>query len=200
MDQYLTKKNLMIGGAVLVVVIIIIVVVVKMKKEKFVLNGSGVVPASGTAATPMAPLTYLTADASGNLSTTADGSFDYIYLNGYKGNVGDVIVSNGSSAPPVWAAPVTGSMTPNGYQIFPGGLIIQWGYLSTFDSGELYDFPTPFPNAVFSLTANPYSGNIGSNPITLTANNVLAGANFTKTSFSFDANVSMQVYWMAIGN
>ena len=161
MDQYFTKKNLMIGGAVLVVVIIIIVVV-KMKKEKFVVNGSGVVASSGTAATPMAPMTYLTADASGNLSTSADGSFGNIsatggvYLNGYAGNVGDVIVSNGPSTPPVWAPPLTGKMATGseGYQIFPGGFTIQWGtWKSTQTTPQ--PFPIPFPTACLSITATP---------------------------------------------
>jgi len=153
MDQYFTKKNLMIGGAVLVVVIIIIVVV-KMKKEKFVLNGNGMVSASGTAATPMGPLTYLTADASGNLSTSADGSFDFVYLNGYAGNVGDVIVSNGPSTPPVWAPPLTGSIK-DGYQILPGGLIIQWGNNKGMSNSESANFPIPFPNACLSFVCSP---------------------------------------------
>jgi len=153
MDQYFTKKNLMIGGAVLVVVIIIIVVV-KMKKEKFVVNGSGVVASSGTAA-PMAPLTYLTADTNGNLSTSADGSFDFVYLNGYAGNVGDVIVSNGPSTPPVWAPPLTGSMEKDkdGYQILPGGFIIQWGTWKSWTTPAA--FPIPFPTACLSITATP---------------------------------------------
>ena len=209
MDQYLTKKNLMIGGAVLVVVIIIIVVVVKMKKEKFVLNGSGFMPASGTAPTPMAPLTYLTADASGNLSTTADGSFANIsatggvFLNGYPGNVGDVIVSNGPTTPPVWAAGVglsdfKSSVALNGYQILPGGLIIQWGGQGSFGSAVLVDFPIPFPNAVFSFTATPTLGAAG--VTTLSGNNIFMTSNVTQTSFSFDAPYSMAVYWMAIGN
>ena len=110
MDQYFTKKNLIIGAVVLVVVIIIIIMIVK--KEKFELNGNKMVSPSGTASTTISPLTYLTADASGNLSTSSSGSFGNInatggvYLNGYPGNVGDVIVSNGPTVPPVWAAGV----------------------------------------------------------------------------------------------
>ena len=209
--DYFTKKNLMIGGAVLVVVIIIIVVV-KMKKEKFVLNGSGFVAASGTSATPMAPLTYLTADASGNLSTSADGSFGNIsatggvYLNGYPGNVGDVIVSNGPTTPPVWAAGVglgdfESSVIPGGgYQKLPGGIIIQWGSelgTSWGSAQTTFAFPIPFPNAVGSLT-------ITSNYVTgfaaPTGNNLIMTTNVTNTSFQLDAYVAQAFYWMAIGN
>ena len=185
MDQYFTKKNIMIGAVVLVVVIIIIVVV-KMKKEKFVLNGSGFVAASGTAATPMAPLTYLTADASGNLSTTADGSFANIsatggvYLNGYAGNVGDVIVSNGVSTPPVWAPPLTGDIQ-KGYQIFPGGLIMQWGNNPGIGNKETALFPIPFPNAClsFQITVPGYTGS----PV--------MGAALDKTKFYTWANLNI---------
>ena len=194
MDQYFTKKNLMISGAVLVVVIIIIVVVVK--KEKFVLNGNGMVSASGTAATPMGPLTYLTADASGNLSTSADGSFDFVYLNGYAGNVGDVIVSNGPSTPPVWAPPLTGYMKEgkNGYQIFPGGFIIQWGTWKSWTTPAT--FPIPFPTACLSITAT---------------NNMCEGAvpyiqSSTKTHYQISAMISnvtcaelIDANWMAFG-
>ena len=111
--------------------------------------------------------------------------------------------SKSKSAPHTDKAKTTKSvsMTPNGYQILPGGLIIQWGYISTFGSGVLYDFPIPFPNSVFSITATPYAGTISATaPISLSANNVLATANFTQKSFSFDADSSMQVYWMAIGH
>jgi len=202
MDQYFTKKNLMIGGAVLVVVIII-VVVVKMKKEKFVLNGNKMVTSSGTAATPMAPLTYLTADASGNLSTSADGSFGNIsatggvYLNGYPGNVGDVIVSNGPSTPPVWAPPLTGSLTKNGYQIFPGGLIIQWGITPILSGNVTVPFPNTFPNNIFTCTATQVQGAFQ----TATANNALVLSNFTNTGFGLNSGGSpLPVSWMAIGN
>jgi len=200
--DYFTKKNLMIGGAVLVVVIIIIVVV-KMKKEKFVLNGSGFVAASGTSATPMAPLTYLTADASGNLSTSADGSFGNIsatggvYLNGYPGNVGDVIVSNGPTTPPVWAPVVTGSLTKNGYQIFPGGLIIQWGITPILSGNVTVPFPNTFPNNIFTCTATQtYDGFR-----TASGLNSILLSNFTTTGFGINTGGDDHaVNWIAIGN
>mgnify|MGYP000937111969 CR=1 FL=1 len=48
-----------------------------------------------------------------------------------------------------------GSLTQNGYQKLPGGLIVQWG-LSTYDSGSLTErsvvFPVAFPNGAWIVT------------------------------------------------
>ena len=204
-------KNLMIVGAVLVVVIIIIVVVVKMKKEKFVLNGSGFMPASGTAPTPMAPLTYLTADASGNLSTTADGSFANIsatggvYLNGYPGNVGDVIVSNGPTTPPVWAAGVglsdfSSILKTPGYQKLPGGLIIQWGLDVT--AGTALTFPIPFPNSCLTFLVSLLSSNTANQTAMFLS---AQGASLSNSTYQCSAwggggwYTTAQVQWLAIG-
>ena len=211
MDEYFTKRNLMIGVGVLVVVIIIIVVAVKMKSEKFVVTDTGKVNSSGTAVgKKMVANTYMVSDKVGNLSTTTDGLFNGInvvgpvLLDSYTGKVGDVIVSNGDNAPPVWAAGVVGmadfksDIKEKGYQKLPGGLIIQWGYESGFGSSKLVDFPIPFPNAVFSFTATPTLGAAGNTD--LTGKNIFMTSNVTKKSFSLNAYVSMAVYWMAIGN
>lgn len=41
------------------------------------------------------------------------------------------------------------SLTTNGYQVLPGGLIIQWGR----NSGGTYSFPIEFPHACFVVVA-----------------------------------------------
>lgn len=204
----------MIVGAVLVVVIIIIVVVVKMKKEKFVLNGSGFVPASGTAPTPITPLTYLTADASGNLSTTADGSFGNIsatggvYLNGYPGNVGDVIVSNGPTTPPVWAAGVglsdfSSILKTPGYQKLPGGLIIQWGIDLT--AGTTLTFPIPFPNSCLTFLLSLVSNNSQNQTFLSAQGTSLSNSTYQCSAWGGGAAwgggwyTTAQVQWLAIG-
>jgi hypothetical protein len=55
------------------------------------------------------------------------------------------------------------SITTNGYQKLPGGLIMQWGISANVpgQSSITVSFPLQFPNAVFSIVVNPYgSGDI----------------------------------------
>ena len=56
----------------------------------------------------------------------------------------------------------TSSLASNGYQIFPSGLIEQWGYATS--GGTIY-FPIPFPTAVFSIVGTP----VGSGTFNLTS-------------------------------
>ena len=170
MDKYLTKKNLIIGSVVLVLVVIIAVVL--LKKEKFVIE-NGFVKSSG-AGKDMVPNIQLIADSVGNLSTSTDGLFEHINttglvrVNGYPGKIGDVLVSNGDTAPPVWAPGVgmddfngeidkipQQKLEENGYQILPGGLIIQWGSNIGIAGGGTAPFPIPFPKACLSFVASP---------------------------------------------
>lgn len=55
------------------------------------------------------------------------------------------------------------SLTPNGYRVFPGGLILQWGTVkATAKSGYVNGtFPKPFSNVCFGLNANMiYNGTV----------------------------------------
>lgn len=84
------------------------------------------------------------------------------------------------------------NIAPNGYQKFPGGLIIQWGS-STVSSASttVINFPTVFPNICFTwvATGNQIDASVEvANIVSLTAANVSAIASTTS------------VYrWMAIG-
>jgi hypothetical protein len=44
---------------------------------------------------------------------------------------------------------IDASLTPNGYYVLPGGLIIQWSRLTS--GTKAYSFPMAFPNACFSI-------------------------------------------------
>ena len=103
-----TKKLLIILAVVVVVAVVSFLLV---KHEGYNISSTtGLVAASGTASAPVTSLSYLTADASGNLSVNTNGYFDnlnvnkQLSLNGYSGNPGDIMVSNGSSTPPVWSS------------------------------------------------------------------------------------------------
>jgi len=55
------------------------------------------------------------------------------------------------------------SLGNNGYQIFPGGLMIQWGrYTSTIDGPQTFSYPTTFPNGVFVAVTNYEDTNFSS--------------------------------------
>jgi len=84
------------------------------------------------------------------------------------------------------------SITTNGYCYLNGGLILQWGRRNGFASGEYFNFPIAFPNAVFSFTFNVRATSAPS-----TANIVVGNA--TTTQYAFWASNSNDMYWMAIG-
>jgi hypothetical protein len=51
------------------------------------------------------------------------------------------------------------SLTTNGYQKLPGGLILQWGAITlSADSPTIFNFPTPFTTACFFVGINRYEG------------------------------------------
>ena len=51
------------------------------------------------------------------------------------------------------------SLTTNGYQKLPGGLILQWGAITlSADTSTIFNFPTPFTTACFFVGINRYEG------------------------------------------
>lgn len=59
------------------------------------------------------------------------------------------------------------SLTVNGYQIFPGGLIIQWGTLVGNGHSVTWNFPITFPNGCLNVHATDRSSEAGGGVITL---------------------------------
>lgn len=62
-----------------------------------------------------------------------------------------------------------GSRSSNGYQLIPGGLIVQWGISSqsTGGSDPFVVFPIPFPTAVLHLSTSDYI-DVTNRPVTRT--------------------------------
>lgn len=96
------------------------------------------------------------------------------------------------------------SLTGTGYQVFPGGLILQWGFGNISDmtgAGNTFNFPLAFPNAALAVLPSDYSisGDLNSAHIVS-----LRGAP-TSTSFqalAFDPSGSYgttNFQWLAIG-
>lgn len=51
------------------------------------------------------------------------------------------------------------SISPNGYQKLPGGLIVQWGGVATNASGAAtWTYPIPFPNGCYRVFATAVFG------------------------------------------
>ena len=94
------------------------------------------------------------------------------------------------------------SLGTNGYQKFPSGLIVQWGFSAASvasSPGVTVNFPIAFPNAAFSVVGSVYWN---------TASNIVTVRGLSTTQATFDvANGGSgglvsgpQVYWYAIGH
>jgi phage-related tail fiber protein len=87
----------------------------------------------------------------------------------------------------------TFSATPNGFTRLPNNLILQWGKVN--DDFATYDFPTPFPNACFSLVAQQASGG-GSSKVYV---EIVSNSQFMVYEGSGPTG-GTDFYWFAIGN
>jgi microcystin-dependent protein len=89
------------------------------------------------------------------------------------------------------------SLAENGYQVFPGGLIIQWGSTGTIsnNSASNVSFPKTFPNSVASVTVTPAGGVYGG------GQGVNSAANVSTSGFTICNGLdnNMPFYWTAIG-
>lgn len=79
---------------------------------------------------------------------------------------GNVLTSNGTT----WASSALSSLSvfdkslsSNGYQKLPGGLIMQWcvGTASSAETSQTVNFPITFPNATLSVQVTTYTGGSG---------------------------------------
>lgn len=109
---------------------------------------------------------------------------------------GNVLTSNGTD----WtSAPLAfdKSLSTNGYQKFPGGLIIQWGTTNSLGS-QVITFPIAFTTAVFQIhrTNVNQSGSGGSESLLSS----ISVTGFTISQKGFDTYTGAQTYyWLAIG-
>lgn len=86
------------------------------------------------------------------------------------------------------------SLSANGYQKLPGGLILQWGSVTQSSGTASVTFPLAFPSACKSVTTSMVQPSIG-NDYAVTVSTP------TTTGFSVYSNVSYNavVPWIAIG-
>jgi hypothetical protein len=114
----------------------------------------------------------------------------------------------GIVSPSIPAGFQNASLTVNGYQVLPGGLIMQWGEYTDADIAHGEDFsvtfPIPFPNALLQLNGQP-----NDNAVDVTNNNMAAYQRFiTSDTSGFTAEVgsdgggsmNMTFQWNALGH
>ena len=138
-------------------------------------------------------------NAAGEVLEWNGSNFTWANISGavasFNGRTGIVIPQSGDyTAAQVGAVSLDSTTGANqqlsnpGYQVMPGGVIIQWGSISGATSPGTITFPKAFPNACFMV--------IGGN--TLERNSVTSSVfNWTQTSFGFDQTGYLS--WIAIG-
>ena len=159
-------------------------------------------PAAAAIARPLR-LMIARFDATANAVTVQAAGSDYIagYGSSFSLGLGATVhlVSDGVSGWwPMGGTLALGSFGTNGYLVLPGGLIEQWGSISTSAGGSVaVTFPTAFPNACYNVTAT-----VGSNAPYFP---IVTGGSLTTTGFSLDgynlagSRASFGTMWRAIG-
>jgi hypothetical protein len=147
---------------------------------------SGALPVGngGTGATTLTDKAVLIGSGTSTITSVSPGSDD------------NVLMSDGTSwtsAPISTISAFDKSHGTNGYQKFPGGLMIQWGSVTLGSgSGQSFNFPTEFPNNCFFVIGLENGADTTSN---------LPATTITKTGVSNINPASSGTYiWLAIGN
>jgi hypothetical protein len=95
----------------------------------------------------------------------------------------------------------TPTIAATGFTFLPGGLIMQWGSISSPIpsggpvAGNQVTFPLTFPNAVFSITLGPVRANTTNEVLTINS----VGITLAKFNVLTGSNNYARVYWQAIG-
>jgi hypothetical protein len=141
------------------------------------------------------PKAFLPTLQEGELALCTDTNELYIGTSG-----GNVLFVRGL------LADFTSSLTTNGYQKLPSGLILQWGKVGSGADGGAgsagsVTFPIAFPNAVFSVNAmvSEEINNSGATSVRI------KGPGISTTGFSYNCWIggtsaaADYIYWIAIG-
>lgn len=145
-------------------------------------GGTYPISISGSAATATSAESAATAGTAGYATTAGNGG-----VTSVDSATGDVILSNLSS--------FAKSLSTNGYQKLPGGLILQWGTVGSVNVGTsvAFTFPITFPNTCFGVWENPNTSVSGGN------NSIAYGWSTTGATVYNGQNSSANVAWFSIG-
>ena len=89
------------------------------------------------------------------------------------------------------------SLTTDGYQKLPSGLIIQWGYYAGGASGVAVTFPVAFPTAALNVSATIDDG-VGTTVQAVSVTG-LTTTGFTARQLDSAGGVTSAFYWTALG-
>lgn len=150
-------------------------------------NGAGAVNRSGADQMFIADKPFSSISVAGGETLTLCK-----YGGGWFGISGSVTLLASSSS-------FLSSLTGNGYQRLPSGLIIQWGTSGAVAAGAQVNvtLPITFPNAIFSVTGTPVGASVNSN-----AGGVgIAASLGALTIYNWGSSIaySAGVRWIAIG-
>lgn len=92
------------------------------------------------------------------------------------------------------------SLSTNGYYKFPGGLILQWGFIAApgGNSNAYVTFPIAFPNAVLNTNATCRNTTLGSDD-GMVAPQVNSRTTTGMVIHNYDGDTSTGYDWLAIG-
>jgi hypothetical protein len=123
-------------------------------------------------------------------------STNKVYI-GWGGSAGLKAQVDATDLGTFWTGtPAIQSISGNGYQRFPSGLIMQWGYASASQSGTNVSFPIAFPNAVVNLQITQAVGNsAGGQAASLAA---IDGSSFN-ADFAQNSAPKPNIYFFARG-
>jgi hypothetical protein len=133
------------------------------------------------------PVTFNDSGSGAASGTTFDGSVARTISSNTIGALATGIFGGGNQ-----------SLTSNGYQIFPGGFVVQWGFASTPSNAPVaVTFPIPFPTGCFSVTCATSPRSVTSS---LGTNYVSSVSQYGATlRFDQSTTGAFSGYWMAFG-
>jgi type 1 fimbria pilin len=122
------------------------------------------------------------------------------YLASYTAAVSSTASSQINTAVTTLSAYAKGTalLSNNGYQIFPSGLITQWGVTGNVsgDSAVTVNFPIPFPNACLNAQVTvKAAGDTWAQLHSFTTTTIRVGRGFASPGI----NSSGPIYWLATG-
>lgn len=93
------------------------------------------------------------------------------------------------------------SLTGNGFQIFPGGLIVQWGQSAPIngDASVTVTFPTAFPNTCFTVVATVVNSSAGIDNGTAVISFSTTQTVLARTFISGTSTETNPINWIAFG-
>ena len=126
--------------------------------------------------------------ATGGTGTVGAGALQYLAAAGHT-FTGDVTI-NGINMN------AHKSIAASGYQRFPGGMIIQWGFVSVPGGGLAVSFPMAFPGALLTIAALP-NDTVATNCSIQSQG--LSGFTLNRWLTGTGAAYGGVAYWLAIG-